>query len=149
MKCSAAIKINEKNSIMTTKAANTRRIAALRSKMRTSKSWGSSYRKGLPPMKLDEAVAYLKKAIAAPDAANNNLNRAIRALLEEHVAATAPKTCNGCVENGLWEDELEYGYDCPCIYCTRIAGLRSRMRNFHDNYRRSPEPGQGGAKDVV
>jgi len=28
-------------------------------------------------------------------------------------------TCNGCEHYGKWEDEIENGYNCPCIRCAR------------------------------
>ena len=28
-------------------------------------------------------------------------------------------TCNGCKHYGKWEDEIENGYNCPCIRCAR------------------------------
>ena len=41
-----------------------------------------------------------------------------------------PLTCDGCVNKGQYENELEYGYPSPCTRCKR--------RNT-DNYRRPPE----------
>lgn len=41
-----------------------------------------------------------------------------------------PLTCEGCVNNGCWENEVEYGYPSPCTGCKRRAS---------DNYARKPE----------
>ena len=35
--------------------------------------------------------------------------------------AEAKRTCEGCVERGKWENEIEYGYSCPCLACARRA----------------------------
>lgn len=43
-----------------------------------------------------------------------------------------PLTCEGCVNNGCWENEVEYGYPSPCTDCKRRAS---------DNYARKPEVG--------
>lgn len=40
-----------------------------------------------------------------------------------------PLTCEGCVNNGCWENEVEYGYPSPCTGCKRRAS---------DNYARKP-----------
>lgn len=36
------------------------------------------------------------------------------------------KGCSGCVHRGEYENEIEYGYACPCLLCSR--------RNL-DNYK--------------
>lgn len=41
------------------------------------------------------------------------------------VRATKKLVCNGCIHHGAYENELEYGYDCPCLRC---------QRRCHDNY---------------
>lgn len=28
-------------------------------------------------------------------------------------------TCDGCKQQGEWDNELEYGYNCPCCHCKR------------------------------
>lgn len=47
--------------------------------------------------------------------------------------ANEPLTCEGCVNKGQYENELEYGYPSPCTRCKR--------RNT-DNYRRPPKEGE-------
>jgi hypothetical protein len=49
-----------------------------------------------------------------------------------------PLTCDGCAHYGNWEDELEEGYNSPCITCKRRAS---------DNYRPTydHEPGESAA----
>ena len=42
-----------------------------------------------------------------------------------------PLTCDGCKESGLWDDEIEHGYNCPCMGCER---------NFPDRYEPKGEP---------
>lgn len=41
-----------------------------------------------------------------------------------------PLTCEGCVDKGQYENEVEYGYPSPCTRCKRRSP---------DNYRRKPE----------
>ena len=33
--------------------------------------------------------------------------------------AEAKRTCEGCIERGKWENEIEYGCSCPCLPCAR------------------------------
>ena len=37
------------------------------------------------------------------------------------------ESCEGCIQYGLWENEIEYGYPSPCTRCKRRA---------NDNYER-------------
>ena len=47
--------------------------------------------------------------------------------VETHTAEEQrKKRCNGCVHRGKYENEIGYGYACPCLLCSR--------RNI-DNYR--------------
>ena len=53
-------------------------------------------------------------------------------LCPEHYALTSlpsaqPESCEGCIQYGLWENEIEYGYPNPCTRCKRRA---------NDNYER-------------
>ena len=38
-----------------------------------------------------------------------------------------PESCEGCIQYGLWENEIEYGYPSPCTGC---------KRRVDDNYER-------------
>ena len=40
----------------------------------------------------------------------------------EYLPSAQPerKTCEGCKHRGKWDNELVYGYSCPCIRCKRI-----------------------------
>lgn len=44
--------------------------------------------------------------------------------------AEREKGCNGCAHNGLYENEIEYGYPSPCTGC---------QRRVVDNYARKTE----------
>ena len=41
---------------------------------------------------------------------------ALEALREK---AERMKGCHGCEHRGNYEDEIEYGYACPCLLCSR------------------------------
>lgn len=41
---------------------------------------------------------------------------AVAALREK---AEREKGCHGCKHRGNYEDEIEYGYACPCLLCSR------------------------------
>ena len=43
----------------------------------------------------------------------------------EHLPSAQQLSCDGCRHDGMWDDELEEGYDCPCARC---------IRNVRDNY---------------
>lgn len=45
-----------------------------------------------------------------------------------------PLTCEGCVDKGQYENEVEYGYPSPCTRCKRRS---------LDNYRHKPERSEG------
>ena len=57
------------------------------------------------------------------------LKQAIIALRSQ---AEREKGCSGCIHRGEYENEIEYGYPCPCLLCSR--------RNL-DNYRYKPKEG--------
>lgn len=58
------------------------------------------------------------------------------AILRQYIAdrraqpANEPLTCDGCVNKGQYENEVEYGYPSPCTRCKRRST---------DNYRHPPE----------
>ena len=58
-------------------------------------------------------------------------NAAIKVLKLELEREKNPLTCDGCKESGLWDDEIEHGYNCPCMGCER---------NFPDRYEPKGEP---------
>lgn len=41
------------------------------------------------------------------------------------LAAMDDGTCKGCKQQGAWDNEIELGYNCPCMGC---------KRNFPDCY---------------
>ena len=48
---------------------------------------------------------------------------AIEALKAQHDCplSAQPESCEGCIQYGLWENEIEYGYTSPCTRCKRRA----------------------------
>ena len=49
----------------------------------------------------------------------------------------AAAKCDGCTENGKWENEVEYGYSSPCTRCKRRCA---------DNWRGQQEPEKGDSE---
>ena len=47
---------------------------------------------------------------------------------------TAPLTCAGCKQQGAWDDELEYGYNCPCFNCKRNCVDRYEPKGVFDKW---------------
>lgn len=48
----------------------------------------------------------------------------------ERLQAERNKGCVGCAEQGKWNNEIEYGYSCPCLRCSRRCS---------DNYKLTKE----------
>ena len=44
-----------------------------------------------------------------------------------NLPSAQPESCEGCIQYGLWENEIEYGFPSPCTRCKRRA---------NDNYER-------------
>lgn len=53
----------------------------------------------------------------------------VEEFVEYHVPAEKirEKSCAGCRHEGMWEEELDAGYRCPCTGC---------IRRLKDNYER-------------
>ena len=60
------------------------------------------------------------------------------AVLRRAQPANEPLTCEGCKNDGEYENEIEYGYPSPCTRC---------KRRVSDNYRRPPERSENDATD--
>ena len=83
-------------------------------------------------MKPEEAIKIIEVAKAecewnAPLEYQGAFDAAIDALEKQipKPSAQSEHTCVGCKHNGMWENEVEYGYPSPCTKC---------RRRMNDNY---------------
>ena len=76
-------------------------------------------------MNLDQAIAQYEQfanvcehhGLTASQEEFEQLAAWLRELKERRKA----DSCEGCANIGLWENEYEYGMNCPCLRCARRA----------------------------